>query len=234
MPLAIPQQFQSVLPVASSPATASIVRDHYAQTATRHVPDGWSVISAKPVLPVDMEDLGQYFRTLRPNLDLFQAKQLAEFSENLAKNRNARRLPSFSETSKIVALKRPNLQVDRQVTLAALDNLKTLPQNWDGYTAIPIDTRVIRAAKEFILALVGDNVPTPAVVPMTMGRLQFEWHQGNRSLEIEFETSDQIRFLKWDSDVNIEEEDVISVTNTDTIHDLLRWFAPEPMNVRTQ
>jgi len=66
---------------------------------------------------------------------------------------------------------------------------------------------------------------------MTRGRLQFEWHRGDRSLELEFETSDRLHYLKWDSDTNIEEENVISVSDTDTIHSLLRWFASEPVNV---
>ena len=122
-------------------------------------------------------------------------------------------------------------RLDKGATLTALNQLRALPVNWSGYGAIPIDHQVIRAAKDFILTLPSDIITTPKVVPMTRGRLQFEWHRGSRSLEIEFESSDQLHFLKWDSDVNIEEENVIPVDDTGTIHALLRWFASESVNV---
>jgi hypothetical protein len=65
---------------------------------------------------------------------------------------------------------------------------------------------------------------------MTRGRLQFEWHRGNRSLELDFETKDKLHYLKWDSDLGIEDEDVISVSDVCGIHGLLRWFAAERGN----
>jgi hypothetical protein len=72
------------------------------------------------------------------------------------------------------------------------------------------------------LAVPSDIIETPVVVPMTRGRLQFEWHRGNRSLELEFESCDKIHFLKWDSDLGIEDEDIIPVTDVAAIHALLR------------
>ena len=122
-------------------------------------------------------------------------------------------------------------RLDKAATLTALEELKTLPPNWSGYSASPIDHDLIQAAKEFISALPRDIIATPKVVPMTRGRLQFEWHRGNRSLELEFESSDRIHYLKWDSDAGIEEEDAIPVKDRAKIRDLLRWFALEPVNV---
>jgi hypothetical protein len=121
-------------------------------------------------------------------------------------------------------------RLDKAATLSALEGLKALPPNWSGYTAIPIDRRLLQAAKELIWALPSDIIGTAKVVPMTRGRLQFEWHRGNRSLELEFESSDRIHYLKWDSDAGIEEEDVIPVDDVSRIHALLRWFAPERGN----
>ncbi|MBV8720960.1 MAG: hypothetical protein JO277_02345 [Candidatus Eremiobacteraeota bacterium] len=123
-------------------------------------------------------------------------------------------------------------QLDKAATLNALDRLKSFLPNWNGYGASPIDRQVIESAKDFILELPSDIVATPKVVPMTRGRLQFEWHRGNRSLELEFEATDRIHYLKWDSDAGIEEEDVLSIRDTDIgdtdkIHALLRWFASE-------
>jgi hypothetical protein len=122
-------------------------------------------------------------------------------------------------------------QLDKAATLCALEELKALPPNWSGYTAIPIDRGLIQTAKELIWALPSDIVGTPKVVPMTRGRLQFEWHEGNRSLELEFEGSNRIHYLKWDPDAGVEEEDVIPVDDVARIHALLRWFAPERRNV---
>jgi hypothetical protein len=121
-------------------------------------------------------------------------------------------------------------RLDKSAALAELQRLRALPPNWSGYGDVPIDRRVIGAAEDFIFFLPSDIITTPKAVPMTRGRLQFEWHRGNRSLELEFETSDRLHYLKWDSDANIEEEDVISVNDTDMILALLRWFASEPVN----
>jgi len=122
-------------------------------------------------------------------------------------------------------------RLDKVATFRALEELQTLPPNWSGYGASPIDPDRIQAAKAFILALPCNLIATPKVVPMTRGRLQFEWHRGNRSLELEFESSDRIHYLKWDSDAGIEEEDVMPVNDGARIHALLRWFTLEPVNV---
>src|SRR5271157_1768881 len=121
-------------------------------------------------------------------------------------------------------------RLDKAATLTALERLKSLEANWSGYDTIPINRRLILTAKEFILALPTDIIGTPKVVPMTRGRLQFEWHRGNRSLEIEFESCDRIHYLKWDSDAGLEEEDTILVNDVATIYALLQWFAAEPRN----
>ena len=124
-----------------------------------------------------------------------------------------------------------DLELDKGATLCALEELKTLPPNWSGYGASPIDHDLIQSAKEFISALPSDLIATPKVFPMTRGRLQFEWHRGNRTLELEFESSDWIHYLKWDSDAGIEEEDAIPVSDGEKVGALLRWFALEPANV---
>ncbi len=121
-------------------------------------------------------------------------------------------------------------RLDREVALAALKALRSLPPDWSGRGAVQIERRVLRAAEDFILYLPSDIIATPEIVPMTRGRLQFEWHQGNRSLEIELESEQLLHYLKWDSDAHIEEEDVISVHDTDTIQGLLRWFAAGSLN----
>lgn len=125
-------------------------------------------------------------------------------------------------------------RLDQVAILKALEGLRYLPANWNGYNASPIDKRIIDAAKRIIRSLPSDIVATPSVVPMTRGRLQFEWHRGNRSLELELESRDRIHYLKWDSDEGIEEEDSLSINDTDKVRALLHWFASECANDRGQ
>jgi hypothetical protein len=118
-------------------------------------------------------------------------------------------------------------QLDKAAMFKALNDLRRLPKKWDGYDAEPINKQIIEVAEELVLSLPSDIVPTPKVVPMTRGRLQFEWHRGSRSLELEFETPAIIHYLKWDTDASIEEEDAFSVTDIAKVLGLLHWFASE-------
>lgn len=143
--------------------------------------------------------------------------------------------PQFHELfmqlwSEFVQMTANAVRLDKTEVLNALEALKSLPADWSGSGAVPIDRQLIRAAKLFTLSLPSDVTSTPMVMPMMGGRLQFEWHRGNRSLELEFEGGDRLHYLKWDSDAGVEEEDVISVEDTGTVHALLRWFASESGN----
>jgi hypothetical protein len=106
----------------------------------------------------------------------------------------------------------------------ALDSLGTLAPNWDGYGAPAIDPAVIEAAKSFITKLPEDLVSRPHVVPMSNGTLQLEWHDGPKSLELEFESPSSIRYLQWHPEQGVEGEDSFPVTNVETAVDLIRWF----------
>jgi hypothetical protein len=59
---------------------------------------------------------------------------------------------------------------------------------------------------------------------MSTGNLQFEWHQGKKVLELEFESADTIRFLQWHPEQNVEEEDTFPASDTDRAVDLIQWF----------
>ncbi len=107
---------------------------------------------------------------------------------------------------------------------AALDSLRTLVPNWDGYGASAIDPAVIDAAKSLIAKLPADLVHQPQVVPISNGTLQMEWHDGPKSLELEFESPSSIRYLKWHPEQGVEEEDSFPVTNVETAVDLIGWF----------
>ena len=117
--------------------------------------------------------------------------------------------------------------LDKVATLVQIEQLALLPRDWNGYGASPIDPKVIEAASRFVDILPLDVISTPQVVPMTRGRLQFEWHRGNRSLELEFESPTLVHFLKYDPDRGIEDEDVLPMDDTPRLMELLRWFGAE-------
>lgn len=113
--------------------------------------------------------------------------------------------------------------LDRQVLADAIEGLADLKENWNGYKAEPISLLAIRLAHGFAAGMPDHIVGNPKVVPMTRGRLQFEWHRGNRSLEIEFGDGDELIYLKWDSVV--AEEGSFHWLDRKTTTRLLKWFA---------
>ena len=121
----------------------------------------------------------------------------------------------------IVGHRDPGFVVDVQ---AAIESLRALAPNWDSYGAPAIDPDVIEAAKAFIAKLPENVAFRPLIVPMSNGTLQLEWHDGPKSLELEFESPDSIRYLQRHPDRGVEKEDSFSVTDVDTAVDLIRWM----------
>jgi hypothetical protein len=107
---------------------------------------------------------------------------------------------------------------------SALESIRALAPNWDGYGAPAIQPAVIDAAKSFIAELPENLAPRPRVVPMANGTLQLEWHQGPKSLELEFESPSSIRYLQWHPEQGVEEEDSFPIANVQTAVELIRWF----------
>jgi hypothetical protein len=105
-----------------------------------------------------------------------------------------------------------------------LDRLAALPRDWDHYGAPAIDPEIIAAAKSFVHALPENIAYRPRIVPMSPGNLQFEWHQGTKVLELEFENPRTIHFLQFDPNAGIEEEESFRVSETDRAVDLIQWF----------
>ena len=105
-----------------------------------------------------------------------------------------------------------------------LDRLSALPAGWDGEGAPVISRDTIQAAKNLIANLPENIATPPAVVPMASGHLQFEWNEGTRSLELEFESPTLIRYLRWDPENGIEDEDSFAAADTHRAESLVRWF----------
>ena len=105
-----------------------------------------------------------------------------------------------------------------------LDRLSALPANWDGEGAPCISRETIQAARDLVASLPENIAAAPVVVPMASGHLQFEWNEGSRSLELEFESPTLIRFLRWDPDNGIEDEDSFAASDVRRAEALIRWF----------
>ncbi len=116
---------------------------------------------------------------------------------------------------------RPPLVDDLEADLRSLSELSP---NWDGYGAPTIDPAVIAAVRGFLAGLPEGLAPRPRVVPMSNGMLQLEWHAGPRSLELEFESSNSIRYLRWHPETGIEDEDSFPAEEVEIAVGLIRWF----------
>lgn len=107
---------------------------------------------------------------------------------------------------------------------ARLDQLAALPAGWDGHGAPPVDPAILAAVREWGQAMPGwAFAPAPAVVPLSSGAVQLEWHVGPRVLELEFETPDTIHFLRWDPAGGVQDEDTIPAGDRSGAEGLIRW-----------
>lgn len=73
-----------------------------------------------------------------------------------------------------------------------LDMFLDLPHNWDSYGAPPPDPRLGFSALRLLVRVMHDNTPAPAIVPLSTGGLQLEWHQ--QGIDLEIEINEQHRF----------------------------------------
>jgi hypothetical protein len=69
--------------------------------------------------------------------------------------------------------------------LRALGSVAELPPGWDGYGSPAPNQGVIESAIRVLVALQGQDLPAPHVVPVPGGGVQLEWHVRSRELELE-------------------------------------------------
>jgi hypothetical protein len=108
-----------------------------------------------------------------------------------------------------------------------LQRLASLGPNWDSEGAYPVAAEIIEAARRLVLRLparLKSRISVPAVVPMRKGNLQFEWHKGPKTLELEIESSSTVHYLKWHPEAGIEEEDTCDVADLHLVTKLVEWF----------
>ncbi len=113
-----------------------------------------------------------------------------------------------------------------------VDRLSRLQDNWNGYGAKPLDPGLIAQVRAFVSDLpshlykpVNDD-PMPAApfaVAVAAGSIQLEWHVGDRLLELEFEKSGAISYLRWWPQVGVEDENSYPASDAAKSVALIEW-----------
>lgn len=107
---------------------------------------------------------------------------------------------------------------------ARLDQAAALGANWDGHGAPPIDPAILRAIRGWGQTMPGwAFAPAPAVVPLSSGALQLEWHVGPRILELEFESPETVHYLRWDPGHGVRDEDTYPAGDRSRSEELVGW-----------
>jgi len=118
----------------------------------------------------------------------------------------------------------------KECVSSRLKQLNQLEPNWDCEGATAINRHVIAAADRLAQRLPDHIIFPPAVVPISNGTLQFEWNADDYSLEFEFESPGEIRYLKWDPEKGVEEEDSFPANDVDQATALIEWFTSRMFN----
>jgi hypothetical protein len=92
--------------------------------------------------------------------------------------------------------------------MQGLVDLLTLTPGWNSYDAVAIDPDLVTQAVEMSNDLLPQVCNAPAVVPLSSGGLQLEWHRDAASLEIVFDRRERPYFYYCDgqSGEKIEQE----------------------------
>ena len=69
--------------------------------------------------------------------------------------------------------------------LRALDEIGSLPENWNSYGAKPVAVEAAVATLRLMAVMMTDATPLPAFVPTQSGGIQLEWHVRGIDLEID-------------------------------------------------
>lgn len=101
--------------------------------------------------------------------------------------------------------------------------LGCLQQNWDSYGSPPPSQRVIDKAIAIIQSIPFEDLPTPYVVPVAGGGIQFEWNISGRELEIEILPDGSAEYLKAERQSPLEEGKVAGFSNLILLLTWIQW-----------
>ena len=93
-------------------------------------------------------------------------------------------------------------------TTSTLSGLLNLPENWDSYGAQRIQEATVVKVLKLLAQILGINSPPPAVVPLSDGGIQIEWHRKQQDLEICFHVGAIPSYYYYDRRSGIENENL--------------------------
>lgn len=105
-------------------------------------------------------------------------------AENLSDRDLSRSEPQPSSNT-VVSLdtRRVKPEWERDV-VAALVRYSQLSENWDSYGGKPLRSDTGMFALQVLSGVMSEFIPTPSVVPISTGGVQFEWHQNDLDIEL--------------------------------------------------
>lgn len=112
---------------------------------------------------------------------------LTERMVNVAQQRGAASATSKPPGPHVVTIRLERPVADwLRPAVARISSLTALARGWDSYDGTPVEAGLAMQAVEFLLNVALFHVPPPAIVPLSDGGLQLEWHEGGVDLEISF------------------------------------------------
>ncbi len=120
----------------------------------------------------------------------------------------------------------------RQAWHEEIDRLARLPANWNDCGSAAMDPQIIAAAHHLADELSTKGAADARIMPLALGRLQWEWRRGKKSLEIELESPTQLRFFQCDPPNRFENEENLAAHDRTSLERLVEWFAEDSLEVR--
>jgi hypothetical protein len=104
-----------------------------------------------------------------------------------------------------------------------VDALARLEEGWDpqSFGSLPMHENALALARK-VGRLLDPALPNPQVVPMSNGRLQFEWNTRVRSFELEFGRDQFLTYLVWSEDEVFWSESFCHWNNPTLINQMVR------------
>lgn len=87
-----------------------------------------------------------------------------------------------------------------------LGELCRLQIGWDGHRGQPANRDIAEFAASVLASLMQPKVPMPAIVPLSYGGIQIEWHRKGWDIEIEISAPNQMHIYQHEIASGDEEE----------------------------
>ena len=100
-------------------------------------------------------------------------------------------------------------------------HLGSLQPGWDGHYGKPLDEDISTMAAALLALFDSWKAPMPAIMPLSDGGLQIEWHRKGWDIEIEMMSKGEINIFAHDISRGVEDNFPWS-GNVDRVHSILK------------